>query len=294
MIWGTRSSLRLRQWPRGSSRLVTVFLGTLWSSIKEVKPPFVFDVEHRIALEAMQGNRASSHGEGVNLMVFSSCCGTPGFPLKLWLGCSLNTRVFSATSGLLSSFQRHLGILLELWQGSRDASWGGRPRVPFQLPLGYWNSYRLSRGVRHRLLWSMQLRSPLQMSKNVKPPVEMRRGTRALSRVSTGHSDIPSCCERKHRLEFESLLGNQALPWVRAARCTFHLRQQTQGPSHITERSLFLRCLWKVGIPLESNPGNHLSSRDDLGYTELFSSCSADVGVPLDLGRCSRGISGVA
>ena len=132
--------------------------------------------------------------------------------------------------------------------------------------------------------------------RDVKPPVEMRRGTRALSRVSTGHSDIPSCCERKHRLEFESLQGNQALPRVRGTRCPFHLRQQTQGPSHIpiAERSLLLRCLWKVGIPLESKPGSQLSSWDDLGYTELFSSCCAEVGVPLDLGRCSRGISGVA
>ena len=41
-----------------------VFLGTLWSAIKEVKAPFMFDVEHGIAPPAMQGNRASSHGEG--------------------------------------------------------------------------------------------------------------------------------------------------------------------------------------------------------------------------------------
>ena len=73
IIWCTRSSFGLRQWSRGSSRLVTVFLGTLWSSIKEVKPPFVFDVEHRIALEAMQGNRASSCIEGGNLWFYSSC-----------------------------------------------------------------------------------------------------------------------------------------------------------------------------------------------------------------------------
>ena len=46
-----------------------VFLGTLWNSIKEVKPPFLFDVEHGIALEAMQRNRASYHSEGENLMV---------------------------------------------------------------------------------------------------------------------------------------------------------------------------------------------------------------------------------
>ena len=30
----------------------------------QVKAPYVFDGEHRIALHAMQGNRASSHGEG--------------------------------------------------------------------------------------------------------------------------------------------------------------------------------------------------------------------------------------
>ena len=74
------------------------------------------------------------------------------------------------------------------------------------------------------------------------------------------------------------------------------LEAPTQGPSHIpiAERSLLLRCLWKVDIPLESKPGNQLSSLDDLGYTELFSTCCAEFSVPLDLGWCSRGISGVA
>ena len=48
---------------QGPSRFVTVFLGTLWSSIKEVKALFVFDAEHGIALNAMQGNRTSSFRE---------------------------------------------------------------------------------------------------------------------------------------------------------------------------------------------------------------------------------------
>ena len=52
---------------------MTVFLGTLWSSTKEDKPPFVFDVEHGIVLEAMQGNRASSCIEGGILYVSSNC-----------------------------------------------------------------------------------------------------------------------------------------------------------------------------------------------------------------------------
>ena len=40
------------------------FWGTLCSSIKEIKAPYLFDWEQRIALHAMQGNRASSFSEG--------------------------------------------------------------------------------------------------------------------------------------------------------------------------------------------------------------------------------------
>ena len=38
----------------------------------------MFDWENAIALHAMQGNRASSRGEGVVSWVFSSCPGTRG------------------------------------------------------------------------------------------------------------------------------------------------------------------------------------------------------------------------
>ena len=41
---------------RFSSRFVTVFLGTLWCSIKKIEPPYVCDWEYGIALHAMQGN----------------------------------------------------------------------------------------------------------------------------------------------------------------------------------------------------------------------------------------------
>ena len=107
-----------------------------------------------MALETMQGNWTSSRGEGGNLMFFLKLSGNLGFPLELNRGCSFNTHVFSAKSGCLSSFQGHLGIILELWQGSRDTPRveEGDPGSPFQLPLGYSNSYRFSRGVRHCLL----------------------------------------------------------------------------------------------------------------------------------------------
>ena len=39
---------------QGSSRVVTVFLGTLWCSIKKIDAPYVFDWEYGIALHAMQ------------------------------------------------------------------------------------------------------------------------------------------------------------------------------------------------------------------------------------------------
>ena len=73
----------------------------------------------------------------------------------------------------------------------------------------------------------------LWFQRDMRPPVQMRRGTRAFSRVSTGYSDIPSSCEMKDEPAFKPLQENLASFWVRVSRCPFHLRQQIQGPSHI-------------------------------------------------------------
>ena len=124
----------------------------------------------------------------------------------------------------------------------------------------------------------------------------MRRGPRAFSRVSTGHNNLPSSCEMKDEAAFKPMQRNPAFFRVRASRCPFHLSQQTQPSSHIpiAEGSLLLRCLWKVGIPLQSKPRNQLSSQDDLGCMQHSSSCCDEIGVPLDLKHVSQGISGVA
>ena len=45
---------------------------------------------------------------------------------------------------------------------------------------------------------------------DVIPPFQMRRRTTAFSRVSTGHSQIPSSSEMKHEPEFKTLQGNPA------------------------------------------------------------------------------------
>ena len=103
--------------------------------------------------------------------------------------------------------------------------------------------------------------------RNVWSHILMRQGTRAFSMGSSGDSDIPSSWEMLDEHAFKSLQGNPALFRIRASQCPFHLRPQNQCPSHIptAERSILLRCLWKVHIPIELKPGNRLSFRVDLG-----------------------------
>ena len=66
---------------------MTVLLGTLWSSIKQIAGPYVFDWENAIVLDTMQGNRASSRREGKVSWVFSSCGRNLGYILELERGC---------------------------------------------------------------------------------------------------------------------------------------------------------------------------------------------------------------
>ena len=55
-----------------------MLLGTLWSSIKQIEAPDVFDWEKAIDLHAMQGNRASSRGEGKSHAISRVTAGTWG------------------------------------------------------------------------------------------------------------------------------------------------------------------------------------------------------------------------
>ena len=71
----------------------------------------MFDWENTIALHAMQGNRASSRGEREVSWVFSSCGRHVGYILELRRGWPFETQVCSEKSGLLSSYDGHLGKL---------------------------------------------------------------------------------------------------------------------------------------------------------------------------------------
>ena len=62
---------------------MTVLLGTLWSSVKQIEDPYMFDCENAIALDTMLGNQASSRREGTVSWVFSSCGRHLGYILEL-------------------------------------------------------------------------------------------------------------------------------------------------------------------------------------------------------------------
>ena len=57
----------------------------------------------------------------------------------------------------------------------------------------------------------LELHEPLEVSRDVRPPVQMTRGTRVSSRISTQDSDIPSSCQMKDEPAFKPLQGNPTL-----------------------------------------------------------------------------------
>ena len=137
LIWGTPIYFAFLRWHQ-CSHFVTVFLGILWSSIKEIEFPYVFVWEHGIPLHAIQGIRASSCSEGEVLLLFSSCGRHLGYILELRREWTLETRVCSAKSGFLSSHDGHLVKLNSAWQENTEAS-GGEPEC--QASLISWHSY---------------------------------------------------------------------------------------------------------------------------------------------------------
>ena len=99
---------------------------------------------------------------------------------------------------------------------------------------------------------STELRGPLEVSRDVRPPVQMRLGTRAFSRDCTEDSDMPLSCEMKDVPALKPLQGNPTFFRVRESQYPLHVRQQIQAPSHIlsAEGRLLLSCLWEGRLPL--------------------------------------------
>ena len=87
-----------------------MLLGTLWSSIKQIGAPYVFDWENAIALDTLQGNQASSRREGKFSWVFSRCGRNLGYILELQRGCPFETLVFSLKSGTCIGIRDNSGM----------------------------------------------------------------------------------------------------------------------------------------------------------------------------------------
>ena len=184
---------------------MTVFLRTLWSSIKQFTAPYVFDWEHGIALHAMQGNQASSPGEGKSHGFSRVAVGTwdifstygADHPSKLVFvqRCQDSCLVMRDTSGISSRLGRAIQMLLKVRREAKS------PFLVATVILRFLSIFRQSQASSSFETLKSACLSSCQ--RDVRPPVQMRRGLKAFSRVATGDSDIHSSCEMKDEPAFK-------------------------------------------------------------------------------------------
>ena len=132
--------------------------------------------------------------------------------LELRRGWQFETRVCSATSGHLSSYDGNLGKLNYAWQENTDAS-GGEPGGHRPLLIRTVILVFLSIFTKGQASSTFEALNSAHLSKSqmdVRPSVQKRLRTMAFSWVSTGNSDIPSSCEMKDEPAFKALHGKPA------------------------------------------------------------------------------------
>ena len=166
LIWGTPIYFAFLKWHQCSSLFMTVFLGILFSSISEIQIPNIFDWEHGTPQHEMQGNRGSSCSDGEVSWVFSSCGRHLVNILELRRGWPFETRVGSARSGLLYSYDRHLGKLNFARQENTDTSGcetgGHSSLISWHSYIGIPIKFHEESGI--VTFWSIELSAPLEVS----------------------------------------------------------------------------------------------------------------------------------
>ena len=122
------------------------------------------------------------------------------------------TQVCSAKSGLLSSYDGHLGKLSYAWQETRTllevSREAKRPLLFGRVILVY-----LSIFMKSQASSPFEARNSVHLStcqKDERLSVQKRWSTMAFSIVSTGDSVIPSSCEMEYEPAFKPLQGNPA------------------------------------------------------------------------------------
>ena len=105
-IWFWLHRIILHSW--GDIRILLVLWQCcwgLWSLVKQIEAPYVFDWENAIPLDTKPEKWASSRGEGKVSWVFSSCFRNLGYILELRQGCPFKTGLCSVKSGNLSRYE---------------------------------------------------------------------------------------------------------------------------------------------------------------------------------------------
>ena len=103
-------------------------------------------------------------------------------------------------SGISRRPGKAIWTLLEVRRGTED------PFLVAAVILGFQSIFKKSRALSpFEALNSM---CPLRCERDIRPPIQMRQGAGAFSRVSTGDSDIRSSCEMKDEPTFKPLQGN--------------------------------------------------------------------------------------
>ena len=130
LIWVTPNNFTFLWWHQCHSSLLRLFLGTLWSSIKHIKGPFMLYWEHGIAEHAMQGNCGSSLAEGEVSWIFSICDRNLGYILEFYqVGISIlvflqqrqpSCLIMMDTSGIWARLLRTIWPLLEVRSDTED------------------------------------------------------------------------------------------------------------------------------------------------------------------------------
>ena len=86
---------------------MTVFLGTLWCSIKKIEAPYVFNWKSEIALHEMQGNQPSSPSEVYVSWDSRVVAGTWVYS-RVTVGMAIRNSSLFSEIRLLSSYDGHL------------------------------------------------------------------------------------------------------------------------------------------------------------------------------------------
>ena len=93
LICDTLSYFTFLQSHQCTSRLVRVFLGTLWSSVKHIKAPYVFDWEHGLLCTQCRESGLISQ-QGGSLMVFFELRREPGVHYRVTAGMAIENSSF--------------------------------------------------------------------------------------------------------------------------------------------------------------------------------------------------------